>query len=1014
MDVPDTQQVLPLLDGFITGDPISDHDGVRCCPAMREATEEKYILKTISVPASAAKLEALLLAGAFSDKDSALAYFKDLSEGVVEEAVLLQRLSRLEGFTPYENWQVVPKENEDGFDVYLLGPYRPTLERHLSRNPMTHLGAVNLGLDLCAALAVCRRSGHLYVDLKPSNIFICDAQEYRIGDLGFIPMSSLQYASLPEKYLSTYTAPEITDAYSALNPTLDIYAVGLILYQAYNNGILPFEGRAPAEPLPPPEYADYEMAAIILKACDSDPANRWQDPTEMGQALVSYMQKNTVNDTPIVPPAVPIEETPVLEEAPEEVISDEPSTEDILSEVDQALEAVGVDPQASAEAETPEDVADESETVCEEAESAEESDKVTPAEPAEAAATGEAEAEEPSAQASEEAPSQGEEITPEVSQMLAQADDLIAHETPEPVVAPAPIDVPIPPRIVLPADDEPEATEEATETDDQDPEAVPEDASEPEQEETEPEATEEAADGEEYEEEYAEEEERPRRSKGLIAALICFIIAGALFLGGYVFYTYYYQQTIEGIALSGYEDKLTVQLTTDIADELLSVVCTDSYGNTKRQVVTDGTAVFTGLSPDTRYKVQVEIYGFHKLIGATSGVHITQEQTTIVNFSAVTGTESGSAILNFTVQGPEPGEWKVSYFAEGEEEKSVTFAGRIVTITGLTVGKHYTFQLEPTTPLYIVGTDTLEFTATKLIYAENLTLLGFSNKALTATWNVPEGETVDSWTVRCYNDAGYDKTVTVTETTAVFEDLDVSSAYTVEVCAAGMTLGNRAFVSANSITIKDMAADSADPTRLKLSWDYEGTAPEGGWLVLYTVSGIAEQQVVQCTQTYAEIAPMIPGATYTFTIQAASGNTIFGGTLSHTAPTASAFSGYDISAEHIKFSMCRTPEKEDWVKKDLKKKDYTTEFTIGESASFAIELEHEYNTSADKIITLFLIRDSAGNVISTNTVSSAWTNMWYKGFGKLTIPNMPSIAGSYTVEIYFNGQHVTTQSFTVI
>lgn len=1004
--MPESNQVLPLLDGFITGDAISDHHGVSCRPAMREATQEKYILKAISVPASAQKLEALLLAGAFSDKSSALAYFKDISEGIVEEAVLLQRLSRLEGFASYENWQSVPKENGEGYDVYLLGAYRPTLERHLSRNNLTHLGAVNLGLDLCAALAVCRRSGHLYVDLKPSNIFICDDHEYRIGDLGFIPLASLKYASLPDKYHSAYTAPEVTDAYSALNATLDIYAAGLILYQVYNNGLLPFDGQAPAELLPPPEYADYEMAAIILKACDPNPENRWQDPAQMGQALAAYLQKNTVNDTPIVPPAVPVEE-PVAEEIPEETaVEEDPSTDEILNEVDQALESVGVDPQAAAEGMEAAATEEPAEEIVNEAaeENAEEATEETSEEVQE----------ETTEETAEEAPAQEEEITDEVSRMLAQADDLIAHETPEPVVAPAPIDVPIPPRIVLPPDDMPEEdAQEVTEEETQDipeeevpAEELPESQPEEEAEEADPE--------EEYEEEYEEEDERPRRGNGLITALICFIVAAVLFLGGYVFYKYYYQQSIDNITLSGYEDKLTVQLTTDIDDALLSVVCTDSYGNTKRQSVSDGQAVFTGLNPDTRYKVQVEIYGFHQLIGMTSGIHVTQEQTSIVNFSAVTGTESGSVILNFTVQGPEANEWKVSYFAEGEEEKSVTFAGRMVTITGLTVGKNYTFQLEPVSDLYIVGTDTVEFTVSKLLYAENLAILGFRDSALTAVWDTPEGETVESWTVRCYNDAGYNKVITVTDTQAVFEDLDTALAYTIEVSAVGMSLGSRAFVSANSITIKDLIADSSDPTRLKLSWGFEGTAPEGGWLVLYTVSGIAEQQVLQCTEPSAELVPMIPGATYTFSIQAAGGSTVFGGELSHTAPAAVSFAGYDISAEYIKFAMCRTPDKANWGKKDVKKKDYTTEFSVGQSASFAITLDHEYNTSSDKIITLFLIRDSAGNVVSTHTQTSSWTDMWYKGFGKLTIPTMPATAGSYTVEIYFNGQHVTTQSFTVI
>ena len=240
------------------------------------------------VGAGQVQLEALLLSGAFSDKESALAYFKDLADGVVAEAEILGKLSDIEGFCGYEGWQIVPMEDETGYDVYLLGSYKPTLERFFRSKPMTHLVAVNLGLDLCAALSVCRRNGYLYVDLKPSNVFITANREYRIGDLGFIHMDSLKYASMPERYHSVYTAPEITDAYASLNETLDVFSVGMILYQAYNNGQLPDLSQFPAQPLTPPMYADYEMAQIILKACSIDPAERWESPAQMGQELVSY------------------------------------------------------------------------------------------------------------------------------------------------------------------------------------------------------------------------------------------------------------------------------------------------------------------------------------------------------------------------------------------------------------------------------------------------------------------------------------------------------------------------------------------------------------------------------------------------------------------------------------------------------------------------------------------------------------------------------------------------------
>ena len=292
--------ISPMLDDFEVGGPISDHDGVRCYPAMRKNSEEKYIVKVISVPASQTKLDALLLTGAYSSKEDALVYFEELANEVAGEKKILDDLSQLEGFVPYADIQIVPKDDGTGFDVYLLSEYRLTLERQILKNPLTQLSAVNLGLDLCTALSTCRRSGYLCVDIKPSNIVLTDEKEFRIGDLGFVKLNALQYASLPDKYRSQYTAPEVEDAFSALNETLDIYAVGLILYQVFNAGKLPFDVPvAPKEKFDAPIYADAEMAEIILKACDPDPTQRWQDPVEMGQAIVNYMQKNGVNDTPL-------------------------------------------------------------------------------------------------------------------------------------------------------------------------------------------------------------------------------------------------------------------------------------------------------------------------------------------------------------------------------------------------------------------------------------------------------------------------------------------------------------------------------------------------------------------------------------------------------------------------------------------------------------------------------------------------------------------------------------------
>lgn len=1027
MELSEPQLIQPLLAEHIMGEPISDHHGVRCCPAIRQDSDRKYIVKIISIPASATQLDALLLSGAYSRAEDALNYFRDLADDTVREAELLQRLSRLEGFAGYDGWQVVPMEDDVGFDVYLLGPYRTTLERQFRRQPMTHLRAVNLGLDLCAALSVCRRNGYLYVDLKPENIHITQNQEYRIGDLGFISLDSLKYASLPEKYRSVYTAPEIQDAFSSLNETIDIYAAGLILYQAYNNGELPIDTVTPGEPLPPPAYADYEMAEIILKACAPDPADRWQEPMLMGQALISYMQRNSVNDTPIIPVPVPEEpelpdenaEIPAEEAIPEEAVlpeeeatadTDSPAEEETLTE-DAIEEDTSADEEIPAEEEPAEDMSppadnpeekpfpdipDEDSSDVEEAEQSEEYENLSFFDgayyPDETIPT-----EESSAGISDAV------LSEEMSQMMAQVDELIEHKVPDPVVAPEPIDVPIPPRIIP---EPPTPEEEPQETPDSEPQPS---------EKAEEEITAPAPVAVKTSDTEAEEPPAPKRKQklgsliALLAVILLLLCAG---LGAYYYYENYYLQPILEISLNGEDNQLTILLDTQIDNSLLTVSCTDSYGNKLQQTVQNNTAVFSGLRPDTAYKITVEISGFHKLIGQTTTSYTTSAQTNIVSFTAITGDRDGSVILNFSVQGPENTTWQVRYSAPGQVEKVAPCTGHMATITDLVVGSNYTFQLESVAELYVVGTDTLEYTAAKVVYPENLTIQGFHSGALGVTWDAPADTQVESWTVRCYNANGYDTTITVTDTAAVFENLDTSAGYTVDVKAAGMSVSQWASVSANSVTFKEILLDSSTSGQLIVSWTYEGTAPADGWKLLYTVDG-SNLQVVHCDQNTCTIAPLVPSGHYSISFELPDGVTSFGGSKEYDAPATTTFIGYRVSASNMHLQMCRRPEEADWSWSDVKKEDYTTQFTVGESASFVVRMDKEYDTSNDVVENLFVVRDANGIPVSVTSYSGTWTSMWYKNYCEMDLPVLPQVPGDYTVEIYFNSMYVTTQAFTV-
>lgn len=1017
-----------ILDELTIGDPISQRHGVKCCPAIRESTDERYIVKILSIPASSVQLDALLLTGAYSSPDHALEYFRGRAEDVLREVGILDRLHAMEGFLPFTHAEIRKSEDGSGYQVYLVSPYKRSLERQMQLNPLTHLGAVNLGLDLCAALAICRRAGYLYMDLKPSNVYVIPNQGYRISDLGFVSLDSLKYASYPEQYRSPYTAPEISDSMSTLNGRIDIYALGLILYQVYNNGELPAQTEGP---MIPPAYADYEMAAIILKACDPNPTRRWTDPLQMGQAIVSYLQRNNVNDTPIVPPPVevppePEAEDPVLAEA-ENIVETDAILDSILEEIPPLESVETEEPQAEAQEAAESQLEDAAQ------EPASEEDLILDLEFIDDGSEDETVPTEESA-----AEITDELVTEEVQEMLARADELISHELPEPAVAPDPIDVPFPAPIVLAEEEEPVA-EPAEETDSdaddlaeetEDAESEIEDPIEDEEQLEEAEASEEDQPGAEEAEDWnadisepsvpeyytdgqAMKSKRSRRRKKVAIIFISVALLAALIAGGFLFYHCYYLQNVESLTINGSVDSLTATIESSINNDLLTVVCTDTYGNTHIQKVVNGRAHFTNLTPNTQYRVELKIDGFHQLKGVTSGSFTTAAQTEILNFNAMPGAEDGSVKLSFSVNGPDAEEWAVAYSTGDGPEVTQPFTGHAVTIEDLMIGSEYQFRLVPQEDQHLAGTWMLRYTAQKIIFAQDLVIRSCGDGTLVAVWNVPEGMADPSWIVRCYNDNGFVETITTTEAQAQFTNLDHAYGYTVEVTAAGMPKSVTTTVSANPITLTGLTAKEEAGNILSLNWTYTGEAPAEGWVLDYTLDG-GNAITLSCPENTAKI-PCYPGSQYEITVHPVGEATYFGTSLSYQAEKADMFSKYNANAKDMDFKMCLTPDKKNWDRHDLDDSDYKETFKIGEKASFLIKLPKKVKKSDDKITVTYIIRDENGLPVSLNSIESTWNKLWNKKYCELDIPQMPETAGKYTIDIYFNGRQINKDAlnFTI-
>ena len=307
-------KVSPLLDAMEVGECFARHDGESCYLIHHPESGRVFVLKHISIPATESQVEALLLTGAYANEEEADAYYRKEAEALVQEAEARKRLLDCPFILPFLGVQMEKKQGV-GYDVYAVMPKRNSLESYLNENAVSHLRGINMGIDLCVALSALREEGCVHGNLKPGNVFFSDTGRFLLGDFGLISTQDMQYAVLPEQYKSCYSAPELNGILGGLNPTVDIYSLGMILYRIYNGNHAPFEDeqtnpkaadakRVAGEALPAPIYADYELAGIICKACSFDPADRYQDPEEMRIELEQYMRRNAVSDHLIVPPLV--------------------------------------------------------------------------------------------------------------------------------------------------------------------------------------------------------------------------------------------------------------------------------------------------------------------------------------------------------------------------------------------------------------------------------------------------------------------------------------------------------------------------------------------------------------------------------------------------------------------------------------------------------------------------------------------------------------------------------------
>lgn len=213
---------------------------------------------------------------------------------VRNEAMALSRLSHPNIETIFE----FDTQDDCDFLVVELIP-GVSLDELISKGPIPQTLVVSLIVQLLRGLATAHEKGIIHRDLKPSNLRLTPDSFLKILDFGIAHVADdteeahdLTTETHNNVFSGTlsYMSPEQLRG-APLDPRSDLYAVGLVLYQMCT-GRLPFTESGALlidailnRPVPPPSKVSPavspKLEAVILKALQKDPKQRYQSAREM-------------------------------------------------------------------------------------------------------------------------------------------------------------------------------------------------------------------------------------------------------------------------------------------------------------------------------------------------------------------------------------------------------------------------------------------------------------------------------------------------------------------------------------------------------------------------------------------------------------------------------------------------------------------------------------------------------------------------------------------------------------